>query len=300
MKGNRCMLCNSKSYSILIDNLYAMGKSHKIAKCSKCGLVFLFPKPLEKELNKLYSKKYYESKSGFPLVEKFYTRLVRNLKVQAINTNIIKENARVLDIGCGTGDFLACFKRKGHKCYGLDTSKTAFKLAKAKLGQNIFNCKLGECHFSSGSFDVILLSHVIEHFSNPNEELKEIYRVLKDDGTLFISTPNIDSFEFKIAKEEWYGLSIPLHLYLYSPKTIAMLLKKNGFRIINISYPFLSFPLGLFRSSKKKILDNRSKLLKPVLLLPLLFSSIMVRLVFFNYRGTMEVVCKKETSRRCN
>jgi 2-polyprenyl-3-methyl-5-hydroxy-6-metoxy-1,4-benzoquinol methylase len=303
-KGDRCALCNSRSHSILFSNLYGMGRSFEIVKCNKCGLVFRLPKLSEEEMNELYTRGYYQRKSIFPLVKGFFPRLrslVCDLRFQKIY-NILEKKARILDVGCGTGELLTVFERKGYECYGLDTSEDAFELAKANLGRkactHIFNRELRECHFPNSSFDLILLSHVIEHLPNPSKELKEIHRILADDGILFISTPNSESFEFKIAKQEWYGLDFLVHPYLYSPKTITMLLKKNEFSIISISYPFSSYAFSLFFSLKKKIIDNRLKLFNPFLLPPLLLTSIVFRLVFYNSRGIMEVLCKKEKKER--
>jgi SAM-dependent methyltransferase len=167
-------------------------------------------------------------------------------------------------------------------------------LAKKKLGRNIFNCELKDCHFPDSYFDVVTLNHVLEHIPDPNEELREIRRILKDGGTLLLSTPNIDSLQFKISKERWFGLDLPRHLYYYSYETIVTMLEKNGFDVVKVTYPLLDFPLDFFHSLKAKWLYKGSKLLnfKILILPPLLIASMLIKL-HPAWRGSVEIIAQK-------
>lgn len=249
--------------------------------------MYLNPMPEKEELNKFYSKVYYSRQSK---IEKTYASLLRDRRVCMLMK--IKKRGRILDVGCGDGSFLLCFKKRGWEVYGLDTSETAYKLAKEKLTDNIVNNELENCHFPNRYFDVVTLNHVIEHILNPIKTLEEINRILKDNGILFISTPNIGSLQFKVSREKWFGLDVPRHVNFYTPKTITALLRKNGFNIVRIQYPLLDFPLDLFYSLKVKQLNNLPVLLSSILYLPLLIGSILIKL-FPAWRGTLEVIAQE-------
>ncbi|GFP43539.1 hypothetical protein HKBW3C_02669 [Candidatus Hakubella thermalkaliphila] len=203
-----------------------------------------------------------------------------------------KKKGRILDVGCGDGKFLLHFKERGWEAFGVDVSETSYRLARQRLGRNVFNCELKDCHFPDSYFDVVTLNHVLEHMLDPNEQLREVHRILKDDGILLLSLPNINSLQFKISRERWFGLDLPRHLYHYSPQPIGNMLRKNGFNNFKIVYPLLDFPLDLFYSLNVKWLNEKSKLLKIISLPSLLIVSILIKL-HPAWRGSMEVTAEK-------
>jgi len=127
------------------------------------------------------------------------------------------------------------------------------------------------------SIDITMIS-LLEHVHKPSELLREAHRILKDDGSLFIHIPNINSVEAKIFKQYWQLLHAPWHLYHYTPNTIQLLLDKCGFKVISINYdPWPGTIINslnyLFRKKAERFLSNRYiYLLMWITLLP--FSSI--------------------------
>lgn len=152
-----------------------------------------------------------------------------------------------MDLGCGTGSFLLAMKRRGFKTFGVDVSKNACEIAR-KNGVEVLNGKLDDQIFQARYFDVITLWHVFEHLHNPASTLKEISRILKKDGILVIEVPNIDNFSFSLFKKYYFHLDLPRHLHHWSPKTIEMILNKNGFKVLHQDNFSLAFPLSLFHS----------------------------------------------------
>jgi SAM-dependent methyltransferase len=146
-----------------------------------------------------------------------------------------KYQGKILDIGCGNGKRLLKLKEDDWDTYGVEISDIASKHAR-ELGLNIFTSTLEQAEFEDEFFDVVILSHVLEHLSDPNITLKEIYRVLKNDGKLIISIPNVDSFEAKHLKKYWTAWELPRHLYHFTPVTIKSMLNKTGFEVIDIEY----------------------------------------------------------------
>jgi 2-polyprenyl-3-methyl-5-hydroxy-6-metoxy-1,4-benzoquinol methylase len=138
---------------------------------------------------------------------------------------------RILDVGCATGRFLQEFKSKGWEVAGIEICTAAADYGNKKRQVNIFNCTLEEALFPEKSFTVVHASHLIEHLNDPVLFLKEVYRILKENGYLIIVTPNIQSFQGFIFRSMWRS-AIADHLFLYSLRTLKKLCCNNGFELI--------------------------------------------------------------------
>jgi len=159
-----------------------------------------------------------------------------------------KKSGKILDLGCGTGEFLQGFDPKRWERYGVEPNPLGYKIAVKKRGIKLYLKELIDCHFPNNYFDLVTAWHVLEHLSNPGVTLKELHRILKKNGILVFETPNIDSLAFRIFGKNWFHLDIPRHLYLYSPKTVMEILNKAGFSVFKIDYFSLGFPLSPFSS----------------------------------------------------
>ena len=136
----------------------------------------------------------------------------------------------LLDVGCGNGQFLVTARSAGWHVTGIDFDQAAIHTAQ-KLGVDARLGSLGEQHFPDCSFDVVTMSHTIEHVHNPKELVTECARVLKPGGTLWIVTPNNDSIIHKKFKNCWYALC-PDHLILLNSKSLKNVLKSCNFTAI--------------------------------------------------------------------
>jgi ubiquinone/menaquinone biosynthesis C-methylase UbiE len=249
-------------------------------------LIYVNPRPTKEGMGKFYPTDYYGKQNP---MAKFALKFLRYKNVWKIIG--FKKRGRILDVGCGNGRSLLDFKERGWKVYGVDISETAYKLAREVLGQNAFCSELKDYHFPDGYFDAVTLNHVFEHLFNPNEELKEIHRILNNEGIVFIAVPDIDCMQFKLCLDSWFHLDLPRHLFHYSSKTVKDILEKNGFRVISITHPLLEFPLDLFYSLKTKYLINRSKLLAIFLFLPLIAISLLK--LFPSWRASIQIIAQK-------
>ena len=286
--NNSCKILTSRGTLPYFDNYV-----FSLVQCKDCGLIYLNPRPAQQEISKLYGEKGCLNDGKFGFLERKVGNLLLTARVRRIMK--YKKNGRILDIGCGDGEFLLLLYKKGWKTYGIDISRKACKLATDKLKQNILNHELKDCNFPEAYFDLITLNHVLEHLLDPNKELREIHRILKGRGMLLICVPNIGSFQFKISKEHWFGLRLPWHVYQYSPNTIVAMLKKNGFEVVKITYPSFDFPLSLFHSLNTKWQNAHSRLFSTIYFLPLILASIIANLfpLFLSWRPTIEVIARK-------
>jgi 2-polyprenyl-3-methyl-5-hydroxy-6-metoxy-1,4-benzoquinol methylase len=139
---------------------------------------------------------------------------------------------RILDVGCATGALLSFLRGRGWQVTGVEISPCA-EYAKRERNLDVRNLTLEENRFSSGSFDIVHASHLIEHLNNPRLFLNETFRILADDGRIFITTPNISGFQARLTSGLWRS-AIFDHLYLFSKLTLKSLLKDTGFIIEGI------------------------------------------------------------------
>jgi SAM-dependent methyltransferase len=236
----KCNCCNStdivEAFNVP-DRHYGIKGLFKIFICKACGLYFLNPMPNDLELSEYYPKSYYSYQNFFVQNNRFKEFLKKifffNIKTQ---DPIFEQPGKMLDIGCGSGQFIYKMREKGWDVYGVEVNVDGAIAGQKIAGLNIFPGNLLDAKFEDNSFDYIRSNHSFEHIYNPNETLTEIHRILKPDGKLMIGVPNIDSLNARTFKEFWYYLGAPVHTYNYSPKTLSLMLEKNGFVVEKITY----------------------------------------------------------------
>ncbi len=143
---------------------------------------------------------------------------------------------RLLDLGCGNGHFLKTARRLGWLSYGVDTDASAAVAAQdcgEVIGSQVSDLGGNYAAF----FDVVTLSHVIEHVHDPVETLRHCRRVLKPGGYVWIETPNIESAGYELFGASWRGLEAPRHLVLFNPVSLRICLERAGFEKIRILPP---------------------------------------------------------------
>jgi len=226
-----CALCGADDY-IVVSKKGRFNMPVRNVICKKCGLIYVNPRMPESYYKRFYSsKKYRELYDKREKPDKNYEEKIKKEieeRFQYILNRLIKlkiKKGSVLDVGCNTGYLLYLFKNKEWKCMGIEPSQDF-----AEYGKKIYNINIKTEFLEKAKlkekFDLIILSHVLEHFEDPNKALSKIKRNLKSRGFLYIEVPNILkpynnlSFFFQNA-----------HLYTFSPNTLTAVLAKNGFKV---------------------------------------------------------------------
>lgn len=147
-----------------------------------------------------------------------------------------KTGGTLLDIGCATGLFLQGMRGQGNwQVYGVEINPDVAAAARALHGLEVFAGTLEEARYPDKMFDVVTMWDVLEHLHDPAATLREIHRILKDDGMILVRVPNLASWDAKPFGRYWAGLDSPRHLYVFSPTTLAQLLCQNGFGVVGHS-----------------------------------------------------------------
>jgi SAM-dependent methyltransferase len=242
-------------------------EEYKVIDCRSCGFKHLYPIPTEDEMNKYYSKKYYSEgkKKGRSAMRLVTEGEKRDTHLRWLKNTLYKDNLyffekytktttepnRILDIGCGTGDFLKYMKNAGWETFGLEPSITAFKKAKALGLNNIYNMTLEEFLERNSElikyFDVVSLIGVLHHMPNPIETLEISSRFLKPGGIMCLLDPNeFTSLQItakkKLDKEMWWVFP-PEHINYFDFQAYEKLIKRVGLEpIMKMS----AFPMEMF------------------------------------------------------
>ena len=185
------------------------------------------PQPQTSDLWRYYNSEDYIShtSSKRSLLEKVYHR-VRELAIQKkLNLlNQVQKKGNLLDIGAGTGDFLAAAKADGWKTNGVEPNESARKLASEK-GLIIDE---DTSSLESASFDIITMWHVLEHVPDYDAQISELKRLIKPTGTIIIAVPNYKSFDAQYYKEFWAAYDVPRHLWHFSKVAIAKIFGQHN------------------------------------------------------------------------
>jgi 2-polyprenyl-3-methyl-5-hydroxy-6-metoxy-1,4-benzoquinol methylase len=258
-----CPICDSeksKPYLNCKDNTVSR-ETFDIIQCVDCGFRFTNPRPEASDLWRYYMSEDYisHSNSSKGLVNKLY-QTVRGLtlkrKLKIINTRITK--GRLLDIGCGTGEFLNVCQKSNWDCMGVEPAVQARKYGIDNYGLNVVEeDKLKELPLAS--FDVITLWHVLEHVPLLNERMQEIKSLLKPEGIVIIAVPNCNALDAEVYKEYWAAYDVPRHLYHFTATDINKLADKYALSVKEIlPMPFDSFYVSML---SEKYMNGKSNML---------------------------------------
>ena len=232
------------------------GEDFVLKRCKVCGFTFTADPPDEKDISKFYLSEDYISHSDkkqnltdrvyhlarnymlrkkFKLVSKISGRekdaLVDIGRLREDGTLADVESGRgkstLVDIGSGTGYFADYMTRKGWNVTGIELSEPAREYSISRFGLTVIS-PTEISTIKDGSADCATLWHVLEHLYEPVMWLKEIMRILKDDGTCVIALPNLKSADAGWFGNEWAALDVPRHLWHFSPATLQAFIKRHG------------------------------------------------------------------------
>ena len=271
--NDKCPWCGSENAQLHIElkDLFLTQEPFKILECKDCGLLYTTPRPNKDEIGKYYkSDEYYshqENKEGF--IPKVYEKVKSiNLKNKYTIATEKTRKGKILDIGCGVGDFLHTMEQHGWKGTGVEPSEEAKAIAKKRIKAQLLSSEEQE-NLTEGSFDVITMWHVLEHVDALRWQIQQLYRLCKPGGRIIIALPNYKSYDGQYYKAAWAAYDVPRHLNHFNEETIIKIFEKSHLKHIKtkklhwdayyISYmseKYLHHSLPLLRGAIKGMISN--------------------------------------------
>lgn len=150
------------------------------------------------------------------------------------------EKGRLLDIGSGLGWVVAEANKRGFNAWGLDPSKSKVALGKKRVEKHLLAGTIEE-YKPTKKFDYITMNHVFEHIPDLTTFLQHVRRLLVKRGWLLIACPNINSLTFRIFRKRWYPMSPREHYWQFTPKTLAQIVRNEGFSVRKIIVNSMSY-----------------------------------------------------------
>jgi len=260
MEYIRCILCN-------IDDTYLLVKkdSFNVVRCRGCGLVYLNPRLNEIELAGLYNVSPSSSVESITDSQRFTDHDAHKIKKFKIAIKLLKKHEndieKVFDLGCSTGIFLGLVVNEGWVPFGSDVNRTLMEENKKRYGNHVKLQSGKRIDFPDKYFDAVTLFDSIEHMSDPLAILNEVGRVVKDNGLIVISTPNVNGLFPRLTYillgktiGVWEHPTPPGHVFQFSKNTLKKTVGKAGFEWID-SRNFQNFILYTIGELENSIIN---------------------------------------------
>lgn len=258
-KTVECHVC-----SRVDDVAYLEARGYRIAQCRSCGLWYVNPQPTPDELREFYAS--YDDGEQWRKLEEHFNRAIRAAILRR------KNSGSVLDVGCGSGNFLRCMKEKGFSVFGIEPSGSGSDYARNEHGIDIYHGMMEDYLAAQAGqrFDVITLLNVLEHLREPAAALVQLRQALASDGVLAVAVPDArfhdlvgrlrrrlgvaDPYWIEQSKSVLSGFKLPDHLCSFQPATLSALLRRCGFRVVALQNAPIVLNADLKRNLVKLLL----------------------------------------------
>lgn len=239
-----CPFCGAERGETLCVEYVSVG----VKRCAECALIYTSPRIKDPE--KVYwgdADKYVaEARLIFSGKASHHRDPNYREELELIEQHV-PQKGRFLDVGCNMGMLLRLARARGWEAVGVEPSPALHGIATEKFGLSVHNCFLDEVPANeAASFDVVALSDVFEHVTEPRELLQSARRLLKPDGLLFVKVPNARWNILKQRLAERFG-RVPTygiwdsyeHVVHYTDQTLRAMLESGGFepRLITFARP---------------------------------------------------------------
>ena len=192
----------------------------QLVSCRQCGLAYVSPRPSEDQLDAHYARSYYGNRH--PVLKETFM----DLRARKIGSP--DDDRPVLDLGCGSGDFLLACRRKGWNTIGIEQPEAPAMKRLNELGISVVAPDQMES-IDSNSINTVTAWHVLEHLPEPRATLDEVRRILKPGGRLVIEVPNFSSWQARLSGPDWFHIDVPRHLLHFDRSSLTRLLDEAGF-----------------------------------------------------------------------
>ena len=215
------------------------GVDLEVVQCSGCGLVQLSndPVPYYKEVIRAAA----------------FSEEMRDFRMKQFDSFVQKfslEGKKVIEIGCGRGEYLSIMQQFGIQAYGLEQSaesvtqcvKNGLKVSKGFIQDSTER-------LNDAPFDAFFILNFLEHLPEPNSTLRGIYNNLTRDGVGLVEVPNFDM----ILRKKLFSEFIGDHLFYFTKETLNTTLKLNGFEIADCKEIWHDYIISAIIKKREKL-----------------------------------------------
>ncbi len=280
----RCPICGGPDAELR----YRLSQ-FQVLRCRGCALVYIWPRPSGDEIRAMFRALYTTGESSLPELRDYYgfcfddapsNPVVQTYERWLDALEAVHEPGRLLDVGCGTGLFLAVARRRGWKPFGIDDCAEATRHGREHFGLEVWSGEFAD--FASGErrFDAITGWDILEHSRAPVELLEAIRRCLAPGGVVGLSTPNQRSI-LDVVAGAFYRLTggrvaaplekfyIDQHFVYFTEETLSQTLGRAGLSVVEcrreltdlrrltLSPPMRLVLRTLFQAARPTGLENR-------------------------------------------
>lgn len=226
-----CPLCGRRVFAPV-----GLSAGHPVVRCEDCGLRLLNPQPSDAELGEIYHPNYsfFGADSGAEACVSRAKQATADHYLDVLAAAGVS-SGRLLEVGCGDGDFLLQASRRNFSAEGIDYSPHSCRKAQAKLGAAtpVHQGEISVLADRPAAYDLLVACDVIEHVRRPDSFLQTVHALLQPGGRVFIVTPDLDSLAARLMGARWLEFKAE-HLYYYTRRTLTRQLAQAGFTDIRL------------------------------------------------------------------
>jgi 2-polyprenyl-3-methyl-5-hydroxy-6-metoxy-1,4-benzoquinol methylase len=278
---DRCPLCFSRQAEFVTAPIGADGST--VVECADCAMMFTSPRPEPEAFNAYYPPDYPQHnlkprrrRWHTPLREAWQRWLLLSYRGYGESgpagrqagamlferfarpfldayTPPLHGRRRLLDVGCGVGDYLDRMRRLGWTVLGVERSERAASIARSHFGAPVLQADFPRVELARQSFDLVTAWQVLEHLDRPRQALARIAELLAPDGRLMLTVPNAEGWAAKIFGPAWIGWDAPRHVTHFTADTLRTMLEAEGYAILHLGTLSQS---GWIRHSARRAIAN--------------------------------------------
>jgi 2-polyprenyl-3-methyl-5-hydroxy-6-metoxy-1,4-benzoquinol methylase len=229
-----CSVCGSSERKQIFQK-----QGFSIHRCQECSHIYVSPR-IKPAIQKALTQETDEDDqaSEFLSIQRVYAGLICDLLHSKAHGH------RMLDIGFGSGSVMQVARSYGFEVYGIDSSMFQADRLWPHFGKHIYRAFVEEDEIPWDSFDVVVMSHVLEHFAEPATVLREVWQKITPGGLLYIAVPDTDSMQFRLFGKNWDVINPLAHLQYFNQASLSRLLLDCGYKDLErVTHP--SVPMEL-------------------------------------------------------
>jgi len=247
------------------------GRKFDILKNPETTILETHPRPTKEELPTYYDSENYTSHNDksagivsfcYRIIKSISTRRKIRIGQNSLSKNTPQNKPRLLDVGCGTGDFLYSCLKKGWQINGIENNKNAKNNSRTEVSSFIFD----DFEFLKSQperFDIITMWHSLEHIIDLKQTIVDMKKLLTNKGVIVVACPNHKSFDAMFYKESWAAYDLPRHLWHFDKDSISKLFLEHNMQLTKtLPMYWDSFYISIL---SEKIISKKNKFLKGVI-----------------------------------